>query len=913
MSELGISFSSGGEENRVLTFKTADFFKSASKFLIKMAAGSYTDALAELPDVGASIGVTTSPQERVGNLITRAIQRALKIILTDIVNESSNISSDVYAASFIGLSENTIISVDNDFLSNPNKMNIIPILQNDIIHWLTAIDTPSNDIKNVMTRLPSVFTRCLHDEWRSNPTYYKEILEAIESPFIGAAVLEQDWNRYRSYLNSVVNERVFDETFGLAQIFIPPRCFYNKRQDSADRTLRFSDAKTHRSDPIRIIDWAEREINHWISKEDKDFSIRVIAGGPGSGKSSFAKILAAKLAHETRKVLFVPLHQIDLESGLVRAVADFFKQAGHFGTDPLTEDGQKPLVLILDGLDEIQLQGKAAQESAQGFVNELIRYVERVNTIHCRLLCLITGRDLAVQSADSAFRTEGQVIHLVPYSLAAESRANFTDRDDLFSLDQRDEWWKKYGELTGLNYDCMPDNLRKGEMNEVTSQPLLNYLVALAHRRGLKLDETTNINSVYGDLLQAVYVRGWARNNHPSVKDVPYQSFVRLLEEVALAVWHGAGRTTTIAEVELHCQQSKVGALLPSFESGISSGVSSLLLAFYFRQKGRRDNGEKTFEFTHKTFAEYLISLRVVRLVELVCSQLAAHQVNPDFGLDEQDALFRWLNICGKATLDNYLLDFIRREIAFRDRQSALALQVGLTSMLDASLVLGWPVQRLERLNFLEQKQHARNAEETLVACIHACAIISKEKTMVSWPSETAAGEMLKRLQGQRKGPNNKPIMSCLAYISFCDQYLDMADLFNANLENCDFSGAELNYACLMRAKLSNAIFIGAAIDGAYLSSAELDGTKFSISLVRNIRRGLRSRKGPIALDLDELGDRMPTGYQDVHTFARALLKKGALVIHPTGHIMELDEITQYLVEQNKSKGNNELKIANNE
>jgi hypothetical protein len=41
--------------------------------------------------------------------------------------------------------------------------------------------------------------------------------------------------------------------------------------------------------------------------------------------------------------------------------------------------------------------------------------------------------------------------------------------------------------------------------------------------------------------------------------------------------------------------------MLPVFEQSVSSGISTLLLAFYFRQKGARD-GEKTFEFTHKSF-----------------------------------------------------------------------------------------------------------------------------------------------------------------------------------------------------------------------------------------------------------------------------------------------------------------------
>ena len=43
-----------------------------------------------------------------------------------------------------------------------------------------------------------------------------------------------------------------------------------------------------------------------------------------------------------------------------------------------------------------------------------------------------------------------------------------------------------------------------------------------------------------------------------------------------------------------------------------AGGILRLLLGFFFRPLGR-DEGERTYEFTHKTFAEYLVAARLNR------------------------------------------------------------------------------------------------------------------------------------------------------------------------------------------------------------------------------------------------------------------------------------------------------------
>jgi len=56
----------------------------------------------------------------------------------------------------------------------------------------------------------------------------------------------------------------------------------------------------------------------------------------------------------------------------------------------------------------------------------------------------------------------------------------------------------------------LPKELIHPDLDEITAQPLLNYLVALSFTRG-KLDFSSdiNLNSIYSDLVAAVHERGY--------------------------------------------------------------------------------------------------------------------------------------------------------------------------------------------------------------------------------------------------------------------------------------------------------------------------------------------------------------------------------------------------------------------
>jgi Mrp family chromosome partitioning ATPase len=87
----------------------------------------------------------------------------------------------------------------------------------------------------------------------------------------------------------------------------------------------------------RVVTSLASELNGWLTADDRQNTIRVISGGPGSGKSSFARIFAAGVSKTgTPRVLFVPLHLIDPAKDLVDEIARFVRDEGVLAHNPIS-------------------------------------------------------------------------------------------------------------------------------------------------------------------------------------------------------------------------------------------------------------------------------------------------------------------------------------------------------------------------------------------------------------------------------------------------------------------------------------------------------------------------------------------------------------------------------------------------
>ncbi len=342
------------------------------------------------------------------------------------------------------------------------------------------------------------------------------------------------------------------------------------------------------------------------------------------------------------------------------------------------------------------------------------------------------------------------------------------------------------------------------------------------------------------DLLAAVHERQWERRQHAGSGDLKEDQFVRILEEIALAIWHGDGRTTTVDAIRARCERGRLTKYLEQFTEGAKQGVMRLLTAFYFRQAGDI-RGERTFEFTHKSFGEYLTARRLVRALARIETMSARHDEDPDDGWDERDALQHWAEIAGPTAMDEYLYEFVQREVALRGEKQCRVWQGTLCRLIAwaSHPEKGMPMEKLDLGSFAEMLRQSRNAEEALLALHSACADQTKDVMEIHWHSPTAFGAWFKRLQGQGDGSQNTLAQSYLNYLHLAGCCLDFMNLFEAQLAGADLRRAGLFGAILWYAQCHGADLRGAGLGGVDLSRTNLRGAGLGgVDLSRTNLRG---------------------------------------------------------------------------
>jgi hypothetical protein len=242
--------------------------------------------------------------------------------------------------------------------------------------------------------------------------------------------------------------------------------------------------------------------------------------------------------------------------------------------------------------------------------------------------------------------------------------------------------------LTGRVFNGLPPDLTRDYLDELTAQPLLNYLVALSYSFGrVDFSQNVPINAIYADLIAAVHERAYEKHGRwTPIRAISLADFSRVLEEIAVAAWQGNGRSTTVAKIRALCERSGITPLLEQFKAGATDGVTRLLGAFFFRTVDDNMDGEQAFMFTHKSFGEYLAAKRLWRLSqEMVTRTGTDYVIHADYG-SVRSALEYWLRFCGPTRMTPYILTFLRNECAAIGKKEAVKYQERFTTLFAHSI-----------------------------------------------------------------------------------------------------------------------------------------------------------------------------------------------------------------------------------
>ncbi|MCZ8241924.1 MAG: pentapeptide repeat-containing protein [Microcystis sp. LE19-131.1A] len=805
-------------------------FSTLGKAALNGAFLQWDDLAENGVEVLDDLGLSRTPGELAGLLISQSLMKAMKGLLKSnadlLPQEVEKLPLKELYRQITDFLEEPELILDQDFFEHPERLPIVAPIQAAFLRWLTTNNLISNyqEAQSLSNRLPAYFVLALQEQWKDKRDEYSLLLDEIYTPFNNAWKRESGWLHYRAWLQKQIDEPIFWETFSLKQIYVPLRGFYEEEEIKAT-----TDTDYHREPSCkRIVIKLQEQLETWLEAAKSDDAIRLLTGGPGSGKSSFCKVFAAQQARLEKQVLYIPLHRLSFSTDLVTAVKTFVQHDGFLPENPLEPSDQDlQLLIIFDGLDELSMQGKIAQEVAHNFINEVREQVKSFNQNKTRLQVLISGRDVVVQSNKNNFKKPQQIITILPYWVGNSD--NFSDVDNLLKVDQRHQWWQQYGQAKGKNYAQLPPELSGENLQEITAQPLLNYLIALTFERGeVQFSQETNLNNIYENLLKAVYERGYEKNSpgHRAIEGITEKDFVLILMEIALSCWHGNGRTTTVREIEEHCENNGLKNLLKNFQDSFKSdsqgSITRLLTAFYFRESGDLRGSEKTFEFTHKSFGEYLTARRIVDRVKQIHKKLQDSEDDYDNDYDSRQALIAWATLCGPTAIDEYLFSFVVNQMQLQSPDEVKQWQKTLGHLIEYLLVKGMPMEKTNCRNFQEEMRQARNAEEALLALFNACGRVTEEIFPIQWPSPEAFGNWLARLQGQRIDFEPMFVLNCLSFLDLQNCLLIHRDLCRANLERANLERANLYGAYLVGANLEGANLEGANLKGANLYMANL-------------------------------------------------------------------------------------------
>lgn len=361
-------------------------------------------------------------------------------------------------------------------------------------------------------------------------------------------------------------------------------------------------------------------VKYLYSPDSIDYPL-VILGQPGSGKSLLTKVLSAQLMSKSYVVIRIPLREVNAEDGIDVLVEDQIKKLTN---RPLSAQGyggfatqfnEKPLIIILDGYDEL-LQAKG--DVFSGYLEMVRRFQQDQKAMKRPVRIIITSRITLIDKARIPINST--ILRLMEFN--PQQRKTWIDIWNNINTD--------YFAESNITPFSLPEK-EKGKENsiiELAEQPLLLLMLALYDSEANELAKTNNIKrtELYDNLLRR-FVRRERRRYVPGFEDKSVDEQEKIIDQEM-------GRLGVVAigmynreEVVILSRQLEED--LDTFNARRDDGSpklhtlkesESVLGGFFFIHKStaqdidaHSDNSQSAYEFLHNTFGEFLTADFILR------------------------------------------------------------------------------------------------------------------------------------------------------------------------------------------------------------------------------------------------------------------------------------------------------------
>jgi hypothetical protein len=431
------------------------------------------------------------------------------------------------------------------------------------------------------------------------------------------------WDALRARLRSQPDEPIWGDPEGTAlrKLWVAPRC---ERVKPTKRPMEPLLAMHDRDDaPGEAVDDALEAITRRLDEGAP--RLVFVYGAAGLGKSSLCLMLADRLAaRDDLWPVLVRLRDVDPQRQLLPEVERVLGVAKGVFTQGLAAVPR--LVLILDGFDEL---GDASRGGNAVFLSQ-VRDALREGTVHATV---VTGRDTLRRERDALTPEEAEVFRLLPFDLR-RVRA----------------WCKAWREATGHTFDgarFWREDEREDSLRDIASHPLMLYMLARMEAAGKSLDEAGD----HGRFAVYRTIVDWCCLRHRELrpKDVWNERVMRRFLRAAGFASMAKGRDV------LHLDDLRDAIVALGLEVGDDSARFAAERAVLFF--ARRGPDEMTWEFTHRSFGEYLAA-EWLAAQTLPFIERASTALDPDerWRLDAGEATREWMGAFGIVQLPERVL-----------------------------------------------------------------------------------------------------------------------------------------------------------------------------------------------------------------------------------------------------------------
>ncbi|HMR52528.1 MAG TPA: pentapeptide repeat-containing protein [Amaricoccus sp.] len=788
-----------------------------------------------------------SPAERAGVWLRASLVRALSDLL-DTNGITSPLDSEEKASAardFLAeaLALDGYETLDADILTNPS---MAPFLQPVIAKVPAFVHrvAPERHLTDaeITARFRSVLRAAARQVYVGDVDFYSDLKNAIEG-LGGDGDRDNGWARHAVWIRSLYHSQpIFSpdssEEIPLAAAYHRLRCYWHETLLPDDPTDRRHAELEEKPERIAHVADLHQSLHHWLNGTPRRDTIRVVAGGPGSGKSSFSRAFASEVVNAAaHRVIYIQLQHMTLGDDLHERIGEHlrrrYKALDPKGTEGFAENpldwmshDDTPLLLVFDGLDELSHEDDKARDLARRFIASVSKLLNTLNTVCSDARALILGRSVACAEALKEIKLDARcLVHvapLIPISDEILSHPKETvDPSHIAQNDEREAFWRRAA-LARDRYapiDSVPEAVTAEPLNELNAEPLLLHLLIVSGYTGDKWQEAAdNRNRVYQAIFGKIYERDQNKENPP---DLNMGDFFTLVECLGLAAWRGNGRTGSTEEFVALRKLHSTKKQRDKFDSLPTAELASVAVQFYTRP----DIEGKGFEFIHKSFGEYLAA-RGLLAAGRRCARLMTEGEEPRTG---EDIALLWAQLIDRADLTEEILRFLVDEARLLTSGQAAEALPPLTEVFGFTQKHGMPVQKFAPdATFRDLETMQRCAESALLSVLDA--LIRKIRSAAAtedaparthvgarWGQGLRAFHFMNRLLATSGHPVRQ-MLGCLD--------LSWANLSGADLSWANLSGADLSWAILSGADLSWANLSGADLSGAHLSGAHLGGAK---------------------------------------------------------------------------------------